>query len=163
MMCLVVKLWLLLHVWILLTFSFSFLFPIFLSHFVMKSHRSFSLSLSLILAYSFSSSSNSCISVYISLSLPLLPSSSFSQQTYSGHGYEVLDARASIDNGHLCSCGGDKTVVLWDVASGKMMRKYRGHAGRVNCVCFNEESTIIFSGKFRIDQGEERGWGRRVL
>nr|XP_054770625.1 WD repeat domain-containing protein 83-like [Lytechinus pictus] len=67
-------------------------------------------------------------------------------KTYSGHGYEVLDARASIDNGHLCSCSGDKTVVLWDVASGKMMRKYRGHAARVNCVCFNEDSTVIFSG-----------------
>ena len=30
---------------------------------------------------------------------------------------------------HLCSGGGDKTVVLWDVATGQVVRKFRGHAG----------------------------------
>lgn len=42
--------------------------------------------------------------------LPSLPSSSF-------------------DNSNLCSGGGDKAVVLWDVASGQVVRKFRGHAG----------------------------------
>lgn len=50
-------------------------------------------------------------------------------RTYSGHGYEVLDAAGSFDNSHLCSGGGDKTVVLWDVATGQVVRKFRGHAG----------------------------------
>ncbi|KAK3091435.1 hypothetical protein FSP39_019863 [Pinctada imbricata] len=40
----------------------------------------------------------------------------------------------------------DKTVVLFDVATGKSLRKYRGHAGVVNCIKFNEESTVILSG-----------------
>ncbi|XP_032812862.1 WD repeat domain-containing protein 83 [Petromyzon marinus] len=66
--------------------------------------------------------------------------------TYSGHGYEVLDAAGSCDNSQLTSCSSDKTVALWDVASGHMLRKLRGHAGKVNCVRFNEESTVILSG-----------------
>ena len=35
----------------------------------------------------------------------------------------------SFDNSQICSCGSDKAVVLWDVASGQVVRKYRGHAG----------------------------------
>ncbi|MBZ3875750.1 WD repeat domain-containing protein 83 [Sciurus carolinensis] len=67
-------------------------------------------------------------------------------RTYSGHGYEVLDAAGSFDNSNLCSGGGDKAVVLWDVASGLVVRKFRGHAGKVNTVQFNEEATLILSG-----------------
>nr|XP_020011527.1 WD repeat domain-containing protein 83 isoform X1 [Castor canadensis] len=67
-------------------------------------------------------------------------------RTYSGHGYEVLDAAGSFDNSNLCSGGGDKAVVLWDVASGQVVRKFRGHAGKVNTVQFNEEATVILSG-----------------
>lgn len=36
---------------------------------------------------------------------------------------------SSFDNSNLCSGGGDKAVVLWDVASGQVVRKFRGHAG----------------------------------
>uniref|UniRef100_A0A2K5DSU7 WD repeat domain-containing protein 83 n=1 Tax=Aotus nancymaae TaxID=37293 RepID=A0A2K5DSU7_AOTNA len=59
-------------------------------------------------------------------------------RTYSGHGYEVLDAAGSFDNSN-------KAVVLWDVASGQVVRKFRGHAGKVNTVQFNEEATVILS------------------
>lgn len=80
-------------------------------------------------------------------------------KNYSGHGYEVLDAdgwvcvvtlklvlpicraqwpmliislcihHRSYDNSQICSCSSDKTVILWDVASGQVTRKLRGHAG----------------------------------
>jgi len=62
---------------------------------------------------------------------------------YSGHGYEVLDARASCDSSQLCSCGMDKSVIGWDVASGKTLRKYRGHAGKCrscNTIVFRKHS-----------------------
>ncbi|NXY90905.1 WDR83 protein, partial [Alcedo cyanopectus] len=68
-------------------------------------------------------------------------------RSYQGHGYEVLDAAGSFDNSQICSCGADKTVVLWDVGTGRVIRKYRGHAGKVNCVQFNEEATVIVSGE----------------
>src|ERR1700734_4477790 len=56
-------------------------------------------------------------------------------KTYSGHGYEVLDAQSSCDNAQLCSCSLDKAVLLWDVATGKILRKYRGHAGTLRPTC----------------------------
>ncbi|KAK1886314.1 WD repeat domain containing protein 83 [Dissostichus eleginoides] len=67
-------------------------------------------------------------------------------KTYSGHGYDVLDADGSFDNSQLCSCSSDKSLILWDVATGQVTRKLRGHAGKVNCVQFNEEASVIFSG-----------------
>ena len=48
-------------------------------------------------------------------------------KTYSGHGYEVLDAVGSSDNSRLASCGGDKTVVQWDITTGQIIRRFRGH------------------------------------
>ena len=57
------------------------------------------------------------------------PRSGVMLKSYSGHGYEVLDCKASCDNANMCSCGMDKTVIYWDVASGNVLRKYRGHAG----------------------------------
>lgn len=79
-------------------------------------------------------------------------------KTYSGHGYEVLDAHSSGDNSQICSGGMDKSVILWDVASGKVLRKYRGHVGTVSCVKFNEESSVILSGSV---DGTIRSWDCR--
>ena len=42
--------------------------------------------------------------------------------SYAGHGNEVLDARGSCDNGQIVSCGLDKSILLWDVGSGKILR-----------------------------------------
>lgn len=67
-------------------------------------------------------------------------------KTYSGHGYEVMDARGSCDSSTIASGGMDKCVFLWDVSSGQVLRRYRAHASYVNCIQFNEESTIILSG-----------------
>ncbi|XP_015271350.1 PREDICTED: WD repeat domain-containing protein 83 isoform X2 [Gekko japonicus] len=57
--------------------------------------------------------------------------------------HTVAMAMRSFDNSQLCSCGSDKTVVLWDVARGQVIRKFRAHAGKVNCVQFSEEAMIL--------------------
>lgn len=79
-------------------------------------------------------------------------------KSYTGHGYEVLDAHSSIDNAQFCSCSLDKAVLLWDVATGKILRKYRGHVGRINCVRFNEEGNVVLSGSL---DGSVRIWDCR--
>ncbi|XP_076028772.1 WD repeat domain-containing protein 83-like [Oratosquilla oratoria] len=79
-------------------------------------------------------------------------------KTYSGHGYEVLDARGSSDNSLIASCGMDKSVMLWNVTTGQSMIKFRGHAARVNTLCFNEESTVVISGSV---DGTIRIWDLR--
>ncbi|CAB1344444.1 unnamed protein product [Coregonus sp. 'balchen'] len=66
--------------------------------------------------------------------------------------------KLSYDNSQLCSCSSDKTVILWDVATGQVTRKLRGHAGKVNCVQFNEEATVILSGSI---DGTVRCWDTR--
>lgn len=41
------------------------------------------------------------------------------------------------DNSKLCSCGGDRQIFYWDVATGRVIRKFRGHDGEVIFTCFN--------------------------
>lgn len=70
-------------------------------------------------------------------------------QTYSAHGYEVLDLAVSEDNARFVSGGGDKTVFLWDVATAVTTRRFAGHAGRVNAVAFGGEGDgVVISGSF---------------
>lgn len=70
-------------------------------------------------------------------------------QTFSAHGYEVLDIEVSEDNARFVSGGGDKTVFLWDVATAQTLRRFTGHSARVNCVAFGGEGdSIVLSGSF---------------
>ncbi|KAL8858607.1 MAG: hypothetical protein Q9178_004901 [Gyalolechia marmorata] len=71
-------------------------------------------------------------------------------QTYSAHGYEVLDLAISGDNARFASVGGDKQVFLWDVATARTVRRWAGHFGRVNCVGMGgeEEGGVVVSGSY---------------
>lgn len=77
-------------------------------------------------------------------------------QAYNAHGYEVLDLAVSEDNARFVSVGGDKTVFLWDVATATTLRRFNGHAGRVNSCAFGGEGeSVIVSGSF---DGTVRIW-----
>jgi len=54
----------------------------------------------------------------------------------------------SHDNSKFGSCGGDRTVFLWDVTSGNTIRRMSGHMGKVNVVAFNEDATVLASGSY---------------
>jgi len=72
-------------------------------------------------------------------------------KTYPGHGYEVTDIAVSMDNSRFASCGGDRSPFLWDVSTGRVIRKFRGHESTVNCVRFNkvqEENTTLVSASY---------------
>ncbi|TDZ74235.1 WD repeat domain-containing protein 83 [Colletotrichum trifolii] len=74
-------------------------------------------------------------------------------QTYAAHGYEVLDLCVSSDNERFASCGGDRSVFLWDVASAATTRRFggsaHGHSARVNCVSFaGDGDSLLVSGGF---------------
>ena len=69
-------------------------------------------------------------------------------QTYSAHGYEVLDIAVSEDNARFASVGGDRQVFLWDVAQGRTLRRWSGHGARVNCVGIGGEGGgVVASGE----------------
>lgn len=38
------------------------------------------------------------------------------------------------DNSKLCSCGGDRQIFYWDVATGRVIRKFRGHDSEVGII-----------------------------
>ena len=70
-------------------------------------------------------------------------------QTYAEHGYEVLSLACAADNARFVSSGGDRTVFLWDVTTAQTLRRFSGHSGRVNCVCFaGEGDSLVVSGGF---------------
>ncbi|VDN59134.1 unnamed protein product [Dracunculus medinensis] len=65
---------------------------------------------------------------------------------YTGTGWEILDAQSSSDNSSILAGGLDKQLTIFDVETGKITRRWRGHSGKVNCVAFNEESNVALSG-----------------
>ncbi|KAI6847264.1 WD40 repeat-like protein [Hortaea werneckii] len=88
------------------------------------------------------------------------PSTTKLIQTYSAHGYEVLDLAVAEDNSRFVSGGGDKTVFLWDVATGVTLRRFAGHAGRVNAVAFGGTGdAVVVSGSF---DGMVKVWDSRA-
>ncbi|RDW71502.1 hypothetical protein BP6252_08065 [Coleophoma cylindrospora] len=73
-------------------------------------------------------------------------------QTYSAHGYEVLDISVARDNASFASVGGDRNVFLWDVTTAKTIRRFggnQGHTRRVNSVTFaGADDSVLVSGSF---------------
>jgi len=60
------------------------------------------------------------------------------------------------DNASFASCGGDKAVLIWDVASGTVIRRLQGHFGKVNVVKYagggggakDGAGNVLVSGSF---------------
>ncbi|KNG47737.1 mitogen-activated protein kinase organizer 1 [Stemphylium lycopersici] len=78
---------------------------------------------------------------------------------YTAHGYEVLSIDVNAANDKFVSTGGDKTVFLWDVQTAQTVRRWTGHAGRVNRGVFGGEAdSVIVTGSF---DGTVRVWDVR--
>lgn len=64
------------------------------------------------------------------------------------HNYDVSSLAITNDNSKFATGGGDKNVMVTDVIQGKSIRKYSGHNGRVNCVCFNDDCSVLLSSSY---------------
>lgn len=60
---------------------------------------------------------------------------------------DPADISAS-DNAKFASCGGDRAVFVWDVASGQAVRKLQGHFGKLHAVAFSNDGALLASGAF---------------
>lgn len=89
------------------------------------------------------------------------PYSGVELKSYGGHGYEVLDAVASNDSGKVASCSADRTVVLWDVSNGQIIRKFRGHIS-VSATARNLSPIMLYVDKLQSQIGLTAG-GCKVL
>jgi WD40 repeat protein len=50
-------------------------------------------------------------------------------------GQEVLDCCGSSDNSLILAGGRDKHPTIFDVESGKMVKRWKSHGGAINAVC----------------------------
>lgn len=69
-------------------------------------------------------------------------------KTYEGHGKNVNHVIASDDNSKLGTASDDKLSLIWDVISGKYIRKLRGHTSKVNCIQFNDVCNVAYTGSY---------------
>lgn len=64
---------------------------------------------------------------------------------YKGHSAEVTDCQAKADNSQFVSCSNDKSVISWDVETGKILRRFRNMAP-FNTITYGHEGSTVFAG-----------------
>lgn len=69
------------------------------------------------------------------------------------------------DNSKLCSCGGDRQIFYWDVTSGRVIRKFRGHDSEVSSQLTTFSLLVWNIEDFLLDVslGHLRWWGWPVM
>jgi WD40 repeat protein len=67
-------------------------------------------------------------------------------RTLRGHEREINSVAFSSDGKRLVSAGFDKTVRVWNVTNGRLVRTMTGHQNRVTSVKFSPNGQIVVSG-----------------
>ena len=78
-------------------------------------------------SYYFSGSSDRTIMLWNPLK------SDFIKIYHGAHNYELLDICITKDKSRFATVGGDKTGFLWDVKTGAIIRKFKGHNHKLTC------------------------------
>jgi hypothetical protein len=82
-------------------------------------------------------------------SAPAVPANSnFLIRTLSGHTDSVNSVAIGAEGRTALSGSADKTIRLWDLASGKTIRTFTGHSAEVSSVAFTPDSRTALSGSY---------------
>ena len=60
-------------------------------------------------------------------------------RTFEGHSGWVTSVAFSPDGARVLSGSWDKTIKLWDAATGQLIRTFEGHSGAVGSVAFSPD------------------------
>ena len=64
------------------------------------------------------------------------------------HADAVTSVAFSSDGEHVLSGSKDKTIKLWDVANGALLRTFEGHANSVTSIAFSPNGEHVLSGNY---------------
>ncbi|AZL53363.1 hypothetical protein EI285_01765 [Aliarcobacter skirrowii] len=64
----------------------------------------------------------------------------------NGHNKDVNSIAISSDNRYIVSGSSDKTVKLWEINSGKLLKTFTGHKNIVNSIAISSDNRYIVSG-----------------
>jgi len=67
-------------------------------------------------------------------------------RTLTGHSDMVWSVVYSPDGRYLASGSNDKTIKIWEVATGKQLRTLTGHYGEVYSVVYSPDGRYLVSG-----------------
>lgn len=72
------------------------------------------------------------------------PSKLLQLKCYRGHSADVIDCQANNDSSQFVSCSNDRSIIVWDVETGKIFRRFRNLAP-FNTVCYGYEANTAIA------------------
>ena len=67
-------------------------------------------------------------------------------RVFIGHQGSITSLAMSPDGRYLASAGEDLAINLWDLGSGKRIKKMTGHTASIYSLAFSNESSVLVSG-----------------
>jgi len=71
--------------------------------------------------------------------------SSFAQKRLSGHTLEVTSVKVSKDFKRAITTSVDKTIILWDLESGKLLHRFSGHNRKITSISMSSDFSHAMS------------------
>lgn len=67
-------------------------------------------------------------------------------RVFTGHTGSIKTVAVSPNGRLMASAGEDKSIMLWDLGSGKRIKKMTGHTGFIYSLSFSADNNVIVSG-----------------